>query len=119
MRLVFLLPLLCVVNVSQAFADDYRCKVVGREWTWFDDIYLATGKYIFVGPAERRFDIFSGWSVFGRKIGKSDTFSGVVDYDLTALGATLQVRQADPGPAFKVCMGSRGISARTIITREY
>ena len=56
----FLFTVIFLIGVSQippAFADQYRCRIVGDDWVWFEDHVFLYVTYNVSGPEYRTYQI--------------------------------------------------------------
>lgn len=115
---VGVLAILFVVIGPQAYAADYLCKQVGREWVWFSDHAAMSVDYLVIGEAGRKYEVGTGIFFNSRPLGSKNTHSGRAEIVAYGIGA-LHIRQADGGPPFKICGTASKLEAITILRAEF
>lgn len=117
LKIVFL-GILFFINCNLAFADDYLCKVVGKQWEWFGDHVASSVDYVIIGQPNRQYEVGTGVSVFGSPWGWRSQHTG--NSEISAWGAgALRIRQSDEGDPFKVCATAGKLDPIRIIDMEF
>lgn len=107
-----------VTQSGNAHSADYICKLVGKDWAWFGDHVAMSIDYVVAGLPGRQYETGTGISFRGSPRGTRKIHTGKAE--ITAYGAgALHIRSADGGEPFKVCATSAGMSAITIMQREF
>lgn len=114
----FLALMLWLQTPTTTFANDYLCRTVGPDWTWFGDHATSTIDYGIVGEPDRTFEVGTGMFIAGSPWGWRSTHSSVAEVTAWGVGA-LHLRHKDSGSPIKICVTIQRLGTIEIIRREF